>query len=141
MKTALEMQEMVARLAKKHDFDLNQFDCSLVLHLDGFMPLVVERIAPNQISLCHYYKQNGDMMRDPEVVFFTGYTQWVPLTFEQSPGVYQVTATVTDDNTAIETIAPGPQADLARFCRTWARNLQQQGWLEHSRQTTLVSIN
>ncbi len=34
----------------------------------GPMPLCVERIAPQVFSLAHYYRQNGDMMRDPDVV-------------------------------------------------------------------------
>jgi hypothetical protein len=33
------------------------------------MPLVVEKIGEQQISLCHYGEQNGDAMRDPEVGF------------------------------------------------------------------------
>jgi len=131
MKTASEMQKVIASLAQKHDFDLNQSDCSLSLQLQGFMPLVIERIALNEVSVCHYYKQNGDMMRDPEVVFFTGYEQWVPISFEQSPGIYQVAAITTDDHKAIEKVAPRQQADLANFCRMWARNLKHQGWLEH----------
>lgn len=133
MKTASEMQKVITALAQKHDFDLNQSDHSLALQLQGFMPLVIERIALNEVSVCHYYKQNGDMMRDPEVVFFTGYERWVPITFEQSPGMYQVAATTTDDNKTIEKVAPHQQADLARFCRMWALNLKRQGWLEYSR--------
>lgn len=137
MKTTPELQELITRLAKKHGFDLNQSQRSLMLHIDGFMPLAIERIAPDQISVCHY-QQNGDMMRDPEVVFFTCNKQWVPLRLEQSPGVCQFTMTATDDNTAIETIASLRQADLTRFCRTWAHNLWQQGWLEHSRRESPV---
>lgn len=38
----------------------------------AFMPLVVERIGDNPygtlISVAHYGKQNGDPMRDPDVV-------------------------------------------------------------------------
>lgn len=136
MKTASEMQKVITALAQKHDFNLNQSGCSLVLQLPGFMPLVIERITLNEVSVCHYYQQNGDMMRDPEVVFFTGYfftgdKQWVPISFEQLPGTYQVAATLTDDHKAIEKVAPRQQADLASFCRMWARNLKHQGWLEH----------
>lgn len=131
MKTASGLQKVITALAQKHGFDLNQSDYSLALQLQGFMPLVIERIALNEVSVCHYYKQSGDIMRDPEVVFFTGYEQWVPITFEQSPGIYQVVATTNDDNKTIEKVAPRQQADLARFCRMWALNLKHQGWLEH----------
>lgn len=40
----------------------------------GYMPLSVEEIGDSQdahrlVSLCHYGKQNGDLMRDPDIVF------------------------------------------------------------------------
>ena len=132
MKTTLELQDVIIRLAEKHGFDLNQSEHCLKLYLEGFMSLVIERIAPDQISVWHY-QLHGDRMRDPEVVFFTGQEQWVPLRLEQSPGVCQFIMTATDDNTSIETIASIRQADLTRYCRIWAHNLHRQGWLEHSR--------
>ena len=36
----------------------------------GMMALSIERLGPRMYSLAHYYKQNGDMMRDPDVVLF-----------------------------------------------------------------------
>ncbi len=36
---------------------------------EGYMPLVVEAIWHDQISLCHYGEIDGDPARDPEVVF------------------------------------------------------------------------
>ena len=44
------------------------------LECKGFMPLVVEAIGPGprglpMVSVAHYYTQNGDPMRDPEMVF------------------------------------------------------------------------
>lgn len=33
----------------------------------GFMRLVVESIGKDEISLAHYYEQNGDLMQDPEI--------------------------------------------------------------------------
>ena len=34
-----------------------------------FMPVIVEQVGRNQISIAHYYEQNGDLMADPEIVF------------------------------------------------------------------------
>src|SRR5262249_36593835 len=44
------------------------------LERKGFMPLVVEAIGPGprglpMVSVAHYYTQEGDAMRDPEMVF------------------------------------------------------------------------
>ena len=37
----------------------------------SYMPLSIEWISHNIISLCHYGEQNGDLMRDPEKTLFT----------------------------------------------------------------------
>src|SRR5690349_5579060 len=44
------------------------------LECKGFMPLVVEAIGPGprglpMVSVAHYYEQNGDLMKDPDMVF------------------------------------------------------------------------
>src|SRR5690554_5281459 len=35
-----------------------------------FMPLSVEKIAPNTYAFAHYYEQNSDMMRYPEILLW-----------------------------------------------------------------------
>ncbi len=49
-------------------------DTAVRLTVSGFMPLSVEDIGQSGdgnrlISICHYGEQNGDLMRDPEMVF------------------------------------------------------------------------
>ena len=44
------------------------------LTVNGYMPLSVEHIGQSAegnrlIAICHYGEQNGDLMRDPEMVF------------------------------------------------------------------------
>ena len=46
------------------------------LTANGYMPLSVEHIGQSAegnrlIAICHYGEQNGDLMRDPEMVFET----------------------------------------------------------------------
>ena len=51
----------------------------------GFMALHVERIGTQMYSLAHYFRQNGDMMRDPDVVLFKdAHGRWFPATFQQA---------------------------------------------------------
>ena len=42
---------------------------------DGFDDLVLETIGENEYSIAHYYTQNGDRMRDPEITFMLDDTQ------------------------------------------------------------------
>lgn len=37
-----------------------------------FMPVVVEDIGSNMISVAHYFEQNGDLIPDPEMIFWKG---------------------------------------------------------------------
>ena len=49
-------------------------DTAVRLTVNGYMPLSVEHIGQSGdgnrlISICHYGEQNGDLMRDPDMVF------------------------------------------------------------------------
>ena len=36
---------------------------------EAYMPLTVERLRGNRISVSHHYEQNGDLMADPDMEF------------------------------------------------------------------------
>jgi len=58
----------------------------------------MERIGGGEISIAHYYEQNGDLMRDPEMTFAVDNKKQTltPLTYTQdNMGLYQ---DVYDDN-------------------------------------------
>lgn len=71
-------------------------------HTDGFMSLVLERaehldhVSGNSgiaFSLAHYFRKNGDLCKDPEIVVIVYPTLKMAetLTFEKSlPPLYQV---------------------------------------------------
>jgi len=101
-----------------------------------FMPLVVERIgarpSPDEnlavmpdgktyetYSFAHYYTQNGDAMRDPEVCLLDmGPGQLIPYYYLQDGlGI---------ENDYLEQPNPRLQADLADFCSLWAKTLMDQ---------------
>ncbi len=97
---------------------------------DGFMPLVVERVGSRVYSLTHYYKQNGDMMCDPDVMFFRDDDgKWFPMTFRQDGGIRpQMYSALRVDSEAILSVYPRRYASLRDFVRLWLRNLRvQQG--------------
>lgn len=64
------------RLLAKLGADLDDPELYARFEADGFMKLVAESVHDSRlpdgwkaVSVCHYGEQNGDLMRDPEVVF------------------------------------------------------------------------
>lgn len=90
--------------------------CVEIIDRTGLGPLV---------SIAHYYEQNGDLMRDPDVVFLIGADQHVyPISFRQdSLGIDQEAAYVED---GVWKVRPKMQADICRFCNMWMRNINEQ---------------
>lgn len=100
----------------------------------GYMRLVIEAIGPGPrglpaVSVAHYYEQNGDAMRDPEMTFEVAADgRWLPVHFENSGvGVYQE-AVFTDGGKVM--CRPRLIKELAAFAKMWDRNLKDQGWLD-----------
>lgn len=103
----------------------------------GYMPLVIEYIGTGPrglplISVSHYYIQNGDLMRDPEMTFEidpAGQQEWGPITYQQdSLSIFQEAIWRAPDDRVM--IRPSLVQDLKAFARTWDRNLKEQGFLD-----------
>jgi hypothetical protein len=73
MKSSPQMQRVITELAAKYSINLRQVGSHLRLTMPGFDRLVIECIGQNQVSVAHYYELNGDLVAEPDVVFFTGY--------------------------------------------------------------------
>lgn len=93
------------------DMELND---SVTLSAPGVMDLTIEKVGEGQLSVAHYWKQRGDMMRDPEIVFRTG-GEWVPVQFRQDPTFLQ-----TDED----------GLEIQDFIETWEQNLRSQGFVD-----------
>ena len=95
---------------------------------DGvFMPLVVERLGPVTYALTHYYKQNGDMMRDPDVEFFRDSEgRWFPIRFRQDGGVPMAYKVIEIGPAGIEAVYRQRYTSLREFVRVWLANLREQ---------------
>ncbi|NVM65042.1 hypothetical protein FHW88_003346 [Mucilaginibacter sp. SG538B] len=118
----------------------------LKIENEPFMPLVIEKIGEAYdgeallFSLCHYYKQNGDLMQDPEVcfVFIDGRTgdssgyehvQIIPYSFEQANlGIYQVSITFYCG--VVEHCDEQMQNDHTVFAEGWLKNILAQGFIQ-----------
>ena len=90
--------------------------CVEVIGQAGLGPLV---------SVAHYYEQNGDLMRDPDVVFLIGADQHVyPISYRHDGlGIDQEAAVVEDGQWNVK---PKMQADITRFANQWMLNIQDQ---------------
>lgn len=96
----------------------------------GIMAAHVEHIgdmAGNPLwSIAHYYKQNGDMMRDPDMTFLEIHGKIYPASFEMSAlGKYEESIFVDYDTGKIKLI-PKLQRQHASFANQWMRNIKEQ---------------
>lgn len=129
-----EMKKVVLALLAAHGLkEAFEAACGGEFHVrfdnEPYMALVIEKIASDQVSVAHYGEQNGDLMKDPEIVFSIRDDQWLPASFENSyRGVYQEAIFVKDDGK--EYCRPRLLQSLKSFAATWARNIRAQGWLK-----------
>ena len=126
--------------------DLLANDTAIRLTVTGYMPLSVEHIGHSAegnrlVSICHYGEQNGDLMRDPDMVF--EFHQWPdalaaePLSFRNDyMGILQEVYRYNDEGKKTH-VNTKLKADLKAFARTWFSNLKQQGFLTAAQRETL----
>jgi hypothetical protein len=102
----------------------------------AYMALVVERIGAARLdpagdrlplySFAHYGEQNGDLMRDPDVVIIAGGALgFIPVSYRNDYAGACLEYCDYDGSAAVCTDSDG-QADLAAFCNDWAENLRDQ---------------
>jgi hypothetical protein len=112
-------------------------DTAVRIRVDGYIPLSIEAIGTSAaghrlISICHYGEQNGDLMRDPEMVFelftYGEASAAEPLSFQndymgllQEVYRYDESGKKTHVNTRLK-------AELKSFARTWLSNIREQGF-------------
>jgi len=90
-----------------------------------YMAVHVERLSDSTYSVAHYFEQGGDMMADPDVVFYVAGGQTYPIEITQAPvGVYRRYVEFEGGKPA--RINARGQADLTSFANTWMRNIQAQ---------------
>ena len=89
------------------------------LQAKGYEDLVVEAVGGEEYSIAHYYDQNGDSMRDPEITFTIDRENRsiCPVSFLQDDmGVYYES----------ENASPAKVKDLKEFMVQWFTNIKNQ---------------
>jgi len=97
----------------------------------GFMAVCVELIQQTNsgplFSVAHYFEQNGDLMRDPDMVFLRCQdNRYYPVSFQQdSTGIYHEVISFDDFTTPRLQDFEG-QRKLAEFANGWMLNIRRQ---------------
>ncbi|UAY55677.1 DUF6908 domain-containing protein [Arachidicoccus terrestris] len=120
----------------------------LKLKREGFFPLTVEKIGWDidtpfgkglLLSLAHYYEQNGDLMRCPEMVFIVIDKRGYPKDFDNlfafaqmyqqdALGIYEESAFISDGR--LTSFIERLQKSHNNFANLWLRNIRLQGFLK-----------
>ncbi len=103
----------------------------------GYMPLSVKEIGSSGdgdrlVSLCHYGKQNGDLMRDPDIVFlFHNVPDGAAAELVSFRNDYLgiVRDVYRYDETGRRThVVSSLKQELKEFARAWLATLRDQGF-------------
>jgi hypothetical protein len=91
-----------------------------------FMSLTIEILDNNQISLCHYGEQNGDLMRDPEMVFWKDENgNYFPFYFRNDyVGLEEFSGEIIDKKLVINNVEK--QKNQIEFVDIWMENIKYQ---------------
>lgn len=105
--------------------------------VSGYMPLLVEEIGSSGdgyrlVSLCHYGEQNGDLMRDPDIVFLfhngPDGPAAEPVSFRNDYlGIVQEVYRYDEAGRRTH-VLPTLKQDLTEFAESWFANLKDQGF-------------
>lgn len=120
----------------------------LKLRSEGFLPLTAEKIGREietpfgkgfLLSLAHYYEQNGDLMRCPEMVFIVVDKRHYPKDFDSlfafaqlyqqdDLGIYEESTAIS--NGRLIGFNDCCQRSHISFANRWLHNIQMQGFLK-----------
>ncbi|PVD52187.1 hypothetical protein DC498_10710 [Terrimonas sp.] len=118
------------------------------LQASEFMPLTMERLDEDiqtpygkgtLYSLCHYYEQNGDLMRDPEMCFlvvdnrkeetdFDFIGIYAQMYQQDNLGLYEESIRI--DSGKLTSYIKVWQSGHCQFANQWLKNISQQGFLK-----------
>ena len=97
----------------------------------GIMAVVVEKLETSSLgdhySVAHYYEQEGDLMRDPEMIFIKSSADgaYYPSYYLQDNAGLEQESIFFDEGGRVM-VKPKMQADHATFANTWMANIKEQ---------------
>ena len=113
-------QKVLETLISKMEYGYAKIDNSNGV----FIPVVVEAIGDDCYSVAHYCKQNGDLIPDPEMVFWKGDDgKFYPTYFKT---FFWEKESVLFEEGKPAKICPTFQRDQATFANQWFANIKEQ---------------
>jgi len=105
-------------------------DRAIIKNNDSFMAVHVERVEVMEIgekwSVAHYGEQNGDLMRDPEIVFLIyPNDMYFPIYYRNDYMGIEYDAVFFTDGKPSH-FYRHKYNDLKSFCSMWMENIKQQ---------------
>jgi len=95
-----------------------------------FMAVHVEHLGNTAegplFSVAHYYEQNGDLMKDPDMVFLHKDGNYYPIEFQQDNISFYSCAVKFGADGRIEKYSPSIQGDMVSFANNWMLNILMQ---------------
>lgn len=140
MKTSKEFQKLIVELCREKKCNLASDGAYLKLVLDpSHLPLIVKRLTEWTVSVRHeVVNEVGEILPNPEVVFYTGFLEWVPIEIYGPnciairPGFIGSKIEVCELNSAGKYIKAvndyTEQKNLATFVKSWFNTLKADGW-------------
>ena len=94
---------------------------------EAYMPLSVDRTGDNTFALAHYGEQNGDLMADPDMVFWRGPDgRYYPVSYQNDYMGVCDQAVVEWKNGKPDVYRPKTQAGMVKFANVWMNNIAHQ---------------
>ena len=112
--------------------DIEASDSKKIDNTKGtFMTVHVECVGNSNLgmiySVAHYYTQNGDLMRDPDMEFIKGGDgEFYPISFWQDAPLVRDEPVNWADSGDIVSYNEQRQAALVSFANMWMRNIKEQ---------------
>lgn len=103
-----------------------QFGQARKLVRDSYMDVCVQDLGDNKVSVAHYFKQNGDMVPDPDMVFLKipHLGVWVSVSYQDA---YKYNEAVVVKDGKADGIYPRKCKEMKSFADMWMKNIKEQG--------------
>ena len=96
----------------------------------AFIPVCVQNIAQTELgallSVAHYYEQNGDLMRDPEMVFLKRNGKYYPVSIQQDGGLGFYQKAIEIQGVKVIGYYPPLLDEQVSFAQIWMKNIKEQ---------------
>ncbi|MEM7133213.1 MAG: hypothetical protein AAF702_43335 [Chloroflexota bacterium] len=131
MRTSSLMEQIITRIAQKHEVDLSVVGSRINLSMEGYLPLVIEATQERQIQIAHFFQENFDIVPDPCITFVVvSEGQWVPIDKTESIGGLRSFGYADDEKVVITDIQG--QSELVDYADRWAEDIRSLGWQDRA---------